>query len=100
MGGCLGAIMKLGPWASKENCASVNGVLERFFTHLFVNSLVLSVLVWLGDYCLVVIPCFYLTLPLSGHFWHVLEARFLYFSAITGQILTSASSELSGVLIL
>ena len=41
--------MNLRPWASKENCASVNGVLERFFTHLFVNSLVLSVKGWLCD---------------------------------------------------
>ena len=32
--------MKLGPCNSKENCASVNGVLERFLTHLLVYSLV------------------------------------------------------------
>ena len=34
MGGLLGAIAKLGPWASRDTWASVRGASHRFFTHL------------------------------------------------------------------
>ena len=41
----LGTIMKFGPFASKEYCAGVSGVLERLMTHFLVVS-VESIHIW------------------------------------------------------
>ena len=45
IGGLLGAIVKLGPWASRETWASVRGTSDRFFTHLFDCAAVVVVVV-------------------------------------------------------
>ena len=39
-GGCLGALTKLGLWASRETEALVRGTPVKFFTHLSVDSIV------------------------------------------------------------
>ena len=44
-GGYLGVIAKLGPFCSRDNCSLVRGVLDRLITHLFVQSVHVSVLV-------------------------------------------------------
>ena len=44
MGGYLGVIAKLGPFCRRDNCSLVRGVLDRLITHLFVQSVHVSLL--------------------------------------------------------
>ena len=41
-GGCLGLMENFGPWAKSLSWSSVNGVFDRFLTHFFVSSVMVS----------------------------------------------------------